>query len=80
MLNAMQPEAAILSVEWLIKSMQLGVQQAEETYNLLPSVGQLVAPDNPLPNFRPVKTEKQVNRGFTHFCTCEFISYILPVT
>ncbi|XP_063691367.1 DNA topoisomerase 2-binding protein 1-A-like [Bolinopsis microptera] len=57
-LVSLHPDAAVLSPDWLIRSMEKGAQEPEHKYDLVPTTDH-VTPDNPLPTIRPVRPTNQ---------------------
>ena len=66
-LRTAQPDAAILSADWLVTSMEKGVVEAESKYDLVPTTDH-VTPDNPLPTIRPARSSQ-----VTIFITMTFV-------
>ena len=60
----MHPDAAVLSADWLLNSMEKGVQEPESKYDLSPSSDHVTV-DNPLPNIRPARPTNMVISSYT---------------
>ena len=61
-LKTAQPDAAILSADWLVNSMEKGVLEQESKYDLVPTTDHVTS-ENPLPTIRPARPSQVTSQS-----------------